>query len=38
MPLCHIHDETWTQTKHRYERESLALQSIMPEIQMTQIF
>ena len=32
--VYHIHDETWTQTKHRYERESLALQSIMPEIQI----
>lgn len=32
--VFHIHDETWAQTRRRYEREALALQSIMPEIQM----
>lgn len=33
--VYHIHDETWTQTRRRYERESLALRSIMPDIQVT---
>lgn len=32
--VFHIHDETWAQTRRRYEREALAMQSIMPEIQM----
>ena len=30
--VFHIHDETWRQTQRRYERESYALQSIMPEV------
>ena len=34
-PVFHIHDETWEQVKIRYERESLALQQIMPEIYVT---
>ena len=28
----HIHDESWRQVKIRYERESIALQRIMPEM------
>lgn len=32
--VFHIHNETWNQTRRRYERESIALQSIMPEIQI----
>ena len=32
--VYHIHDETWLQTKRRYEREAIALQKIMPEIQV----
>ncbi|MDA8986208.1 glycosyltransferase [Luminiphilus sp.] len=32
--VYHIHDETWGQTRRRYERESLALQKIMPEVQV----
>lgn len=30
--VFHIHDEKWIQVKKRYERESIALQKIMPEI------
>ena len=30
--VYHIHDETWSQTKRRYEREALALKEIMPEM------
>ena len=36
-PVFHIHDETWAQTKRRYERESVALRVIMPELRMTLI-
>lgn len=32
--VYHIHNETWSQTRRRYERESIALQQIMPEVQM----
>ena len=28
----HIHEEDWGQVKRRYEREAVALQSIMPEV------
>lgn len=30
--IYHIHDEKWTQTRRRYEREAIALQQIMPEV------
>ena len=30
--VYHIHNETWSQTRRRYEREAIALQLIMPEI------
>jgi rhamnosyltransferase len=33
--VYHIHDEKWSNTKRRYEREALALQKIMPEIQVS---
>ena len=33
--VYHIHDESWHQTRRRYERESLALQEIMPEINIS---
>ncbi len=33
--VFHIHNESWKQTKRRYERESLALQGIMPEVQIS---
>ena len=32
--VYHIHNESWFQTRRRYERESIALQSIMPEVQI----
>jgi rhamnosyltransferase len=30
--VYHIHNESWSQIKTRYERESIALQKIMPEV------
>lgn len=30
--VFHIHNEQWSQTRRRYERESIALQVIMPEV------
>jgi glycosyltransferase involved in cell wall biosynthesis len=30
--VYHIHDETWLQSRHRYDREAFALQRIMPEL------
>lgn len=30
--VYHIHDERWSQTRRRYEREAIALQKIMPEV------
>ena len=33
--VFHIHNETWKQVQTRYERESIALQKIMPEIQLS---
>ncbi|MBV7260585.1 glycosyltransferase [Photobacterium sp. WH24] len=30
--VYHIHDETWSQVKIRYEREAIALQKILPEL------
>jgi rhamnosyltransferase len=33
--VFHIHDESWRQISRRYERESVALQGIMPEVRLT---
>lgn len=33
--VYHLHDETWPQVKRRFERESIALQHIMPEIHIS---
>lgn len=33
--VYHIHNETWSQVRRRYEREAFALASIAPEIAMT---
>lgn len=33
--VVHIHEETWQRVRIRYERESFALQKIIPEIHMT---
>jgi rhamnosyltransferase len=30
--VYHIHNESWSQTLRRYEREAIALQKIMPEV------
>jgi glycosyltransferase involved in cell wall biosynthesis len=30
--VYHIHDESWRQVRLRYEREALALRSVMPEV------
>lgn len=35
--VYHIHDESWEQVEMRYEREAIALQEIMPEVQVTKI-
>lgn len=32
--VTHIHEETWSKVKTRYEREAVALQEIMPEVQI----
>lgn len=34
-PVYHLHDESWTQIKRRFEREAIALQHIMPEIHVS---
>lgn len=31
-PVVHLHEETWSKVKIRYEREAVALQGIMPEV------
>jgi rhamnosyltransferase len=31
----HIHEESWSQIRRRYEREAIALQGIMPEIHVS---
>jgi GT2 family glycosyltransferase len=33
--VYHIHNEKWKQTRLRYEREAIALQKIMPEVQVS---
>jgi len=33
--VIHIHEETWARVKNRYEREAIALQSILPEVHVT---
>lgn len=33
--VYHIHEEGWRQIKRRYEREAIALQRIMPEVQVS---
>lgn len=32
--VFHLHDEAWRQVKRRFEREAIALQRIMPEVQL----
>jgi glycosyltransferase involved in cell wall biosynthesis len=33
--VFHLHDETWAQVRRRFEREAIALQRIMPEVQLS---
>lgn len=33
--VYHIHNESWAQTKRRYEREAIALHAIMPDVQIS---
>ena len=33
--VYHLHHENWKKIKNRYEREAIALQKIMPEVQIT---
>jgi len=33
--VYHLHDESWRQVKRRYEREAIALQKILPEVQLS---
>lgn len=33
--VYHLHDESWPQVKRRFEREAIALQDIMPEVQLS---
>jgi rhamnosyltransferase len=35
--VVHHHNESWSQIRKRFERESLALQSIMPQIHLTKL-
>jgi glycosyltransferase involved in cell wall biosynthesis len=35
--VFHIHNETWKQVKTRYEREAFAIQSFMPEVQLSKL-
>jgi len=32
--VYHLHSETWAQVRRRFEREAIALQHIMPEVQL----
>ena len=33
--VFHLHNESWSKIKNRFERESLALKNIMPEVQIS---
>jgi len=35
--VYHLHDESWTQVRRRFEREAIALQHIMPEVHLTRL-
>lgn len=36
-PVFHHHRESWAQVRRRFEREALALRSIMPEVQLSRL-
>lgn len=36
-PVFHHHSESWAQVRRRFEREAIALQQIMPEVQLSRL-
>ncbi len=36
-PVHHIHDESWAQVRHRYEREAIAMQKIAPNLHVNAV-
>lgn len=36
-PVFHHHRESWAQVRRRFEREAIALRSIMPEVQLSRL-
>lgn len=36
-PVFHHHQETWASVRRRFEREAIALRSIMPEVQLSKV-
>jgi rhamnosyltransferase len=36
-PVFHHHSESWAQVRRRFEREAIALRSIMPEVQLSRL-
>lgn len=36
-PVFHHHQESWAQVRRRFEREALALRSILPEVQLSRL-
>ena len=36
-PVFHHHSESWAQVRRRFEREALALRSILPEVQLSRL-
>lgn len=36
-PVFHLHDETWPQVRRRFEREALALRTILPEVHLSRL-
>jgi rhamnosyltransferase len=34
-PVLHLHDESWSRVRIRYEREAMALQRIMPQVHVS---
>ena len=36
-PVFHHHQESWVQVRRRFEREAIALRSIMPEVQLSRL-
>lgn len=34
-PVLHIHEESWSRVRNRYEREAIALKAIMPDVHVS---